>query len=85
MKGRLVLAAVLMLCAAAASAQSLQCTVGPQPAVLGQPLTWTVTARDLKQPLPVFTPAQFARTGCCRASRARAAAMVRGTARSRPP
>ncbi|MGC8701976.1 MAG: hypothetical protein ACP5RV_03335 [Thiomonas sp.] len=60
MKGRLVFAAVLMLCAATASAQSLQCAVSPQPAVLGQPLAWTVTVRDLKQPLPAFTPAQFA-------------------------
>ena len=49
---------------ATASAQSLQCSVGSEAAVLGHPFTWTVTgtvtARDLPQPLPAFTPAQFA-------------------------
>ena len=45
---------------ATAVAQSLQCSVGSQPARLGQDFTWTVTGRDLAQPLPTFTPAQFA-------------------------
>ncbi|WP_051848824.1 BatD family protein [Thiomonas sp. FB-Cd] len=45
---------------ATAVAQSLQCSVGSQPARLGQDFTWTITGRDLAQPLPTFTPAQFA-------------------------
>jgi hypothetical protein len=57
---RLVLGLALALCGGAASAQSLQCTLGPEPAVIGHPLTWTVTARGLPQSLPAFTPPQFA-------------------------
>lgn len=53
-------AGLTLLCSAAASAQSLQCRVGPEPAVIGHPMTWTVTARDLAQTLPAFTPPQFA-------------------------
>lgn len=55
-----LVAGLVLLCGAAASAQSLQCRVGPEPAVIGHPLNWTVTARDLPQTLPAFTPPQFA-------------------------
>lgn len=60
MTGRLLCALVLALCAAEASAQSLQCTLGPEPAILGHPLNWTVTARDLPHSLPTLTPPEFA-------------------------
>lgn len=43
----------------AAAQGSLQCRTEPA-AVLGHPLRWTLTARDLSTPLPSFTPEQFA-------------------------
>ena len=60
---RVGMALLALACAtgcATAVAQSLQCSVGNQPARLGQDFTWTVTGRDLAQPLPTFTPSQFA-------------------------
>lgn len=57
---RALLALLFCAGAAGASAQSLQCSVGSEAAVIGHPLTWTITARDLPRPLPAFTPAQFA-------------------------
>ena len=60
---RASMALLALACAAGcttAAAQSLRCSVGSQPAILGQALTWTVTGRDLAWPLPTFTPAQFA-------------------------
>ena len=60
---RLIRAALLLslgVVAAAASAQgSLQCQVDRTPAVLGHPLTWTLTARGTSQPLPTLTTAQL--------------------------
>lgn len=51
----------LLAAARPAAAQgSLQCRTEPAAAVLGHPLHWTLTARDLAAPLPSFTPAQFA-------------------------
>ncbi len=57
---RLLLGLALALCGGVTWAQSLQCTLGPEPAVIGHPLSWTVTTRGLPQSLPAFTPAQFA-------------------------
>ena len=54
------LALALAVWCGAAPAGSLRCRVGPELAVLGHPLTWTLTARDLADPLPAFTPQQFA-------------------------
>ena len=38
----------------------LRCGIDPPHPVLGRRATWTLTARDLRQPLPAFTAAQFA-------------------------
>ncbi len=57
----LALGFALIAAARPAAAQaSLQCRTEPAAAVLGHPLHWILTARDLAAPLPSFTPAQFA-------------------------
>lgn len=38
----------------------LRCDLEPAQPVLGHAATWTLTARDLPQPLPAFNPEQFA-------------------------
>ncbi|CAZ87694.1 conserved exported hypothetical protein [Thiomonas arsenitoxydans] len=57
----LALSLSLLAAARPAAAQaSLQCRTEPAVVVLGHPLHWTLTARDLAATLPSFTPAQFA-------------------------
>jgi hypothetical protein len=51
--------AALALAPLAHAAPALQCRAEPQPAVLGQPLRWELSARDAP-PLPSFTAADFA-------------------------
>jgi len=57
---RAVCALALYAVSALAWAQgALQCRVDPPTPVLGHPLTWTLTARDIAQPLPVFSAASL--------------------------